>query len=356
MLADAALNPLMLPYRQVVCRLYQQALPLTSALGADAFRVLGASCNPAALQWLLQVLSTGAWLPLVLAQAAITSTTLWHTQKPAANIRVKGQPCRAGHAILTCGSALVLGAVFYRLLMAVGQAGTGALLSSLPLEPDRLTVCGVDVDDIAHTVRKATSYPPYLVSLQPDVPLLTSLGREHLSAEQAACRGQLYAGLSPTGCGRPVLNSDKGAVWLAGLAGLAWTFAAELLLRFRVVAAVKSQGIVSPLVESTRLAIAHSWTVARHIGFLMLAVYLSNGLLVALPVLLAQRMMVPALVEASGIALLRPLLMLTIEVCVALTGALFVAFSAVYDAHLYTSLSGVTSWFSPQPVAAEARR
>ncbi len=335
-LARALLDPSVQPYRLAACRLVTAALPLMLLPGADALRSLGALCSGTALKELLRaapaaIMLVGAWTQAAVAQLALQDRRAW----AAPEQRWHG----TAPVLVTCAFALVLGTLVYRLLIDVGRDAASGLLAGLPFEPGRLAVCGVDPEGLERMLRTLIRS---VTASEVHAPLLDSLTRVRLTPAQAACVGRGYAGLPPSGCGYAAVGAPTSA-WLTGLGGCALLCAVELLLRFRVVAALSCGGVVKPLAFGARLALTHLWTVTRHITCLALGLYLANGLLVTLPVTLAKEMLVPSLVEVSGNNAVGPLLTFAIDAGAGLVSALFIAFSTVYDARLYTTLADPTT-------------
>jgi hypothetical protein len=133
----------------------------------------------------------------------------------------------------------------------------------------------------------------------------------------------------------------------AGIGGLALLYIAEILLRFRLAAAVAPAhtnegwlGVLTPLVDGVRVALRCFWCVSVHVWLLRLGIAVVGVLPFLVPTTPAPNELAPIYNVVTrylpGVA--NPFA-LFVAISTQLVNALLISFSLVYDARLYARLS-----------------
>jgi hypothetical protein len=84
--------------------------------------------------------------------------------------------------------------------------------------------------------------------------------------------------------------------------------------------------------------------VAAHVGLLRLVVATVRMASLVLPMVMAERVVVPRMAQAVGVPWLYPVCVLLVAMSCALVTGIFAAFVAVYDARLFVALQSAEIW------------
>jgi hypothetical protein len=139
---------------------------------------------------------------------------------------------------------------------------------------------------------------------------------------------------------------DTPGFWLITLVSLSVAILAETFLRFRVAAAFALPAnsiprrfhILAPINHSIHQGWKHWGLVTAHLGLLRLGVVAVRVAFVALPIVLAERVINPRAAQAVAAPWLYPICVLLVALSGALVEGVITAFVAVYDARLFAAL------------------
>jgi hypothetical protein len=114
------------------------------------------------------------------------------------------------------------------------------------------------------------------------------------------------------------------------------------LIRLRIAAIMSGDppNRLSALTEAVRIGTQKFTTLLKHGALIWLAGSVLNIVFVAVPLVLSQYLLVPALSRQVNGLWPYPVSTLMFTLSQALVGMLLIAFITVYDAHLYAALTG----------------
>jgi hypothetical protein len=140
----------------------------------------------------------------------------------------------------------------------------------------------------------------------------------------------------------PALPAELQRVVIAGLLALT---AGETVLRLRSVAAIRSAGMLAPLLLSVAWGVRHFVPITIHVWLVRFAVLLFNIVFIIVPVVVVQCIADP---PPAWTGLPSPVVSLpTIVFTITLINSGFGAFCAVYDVQLYRALTGESAGLHP---------
>jgi hypothetical protein len=226
---------------------------------------------------------------------------------------------------------LLLSSLIYGALVTLGIAGLSLVLRQLRLDVTSVGRVGADFDSMMRviSVRVVNGFVP-----DPGSPFteLISYGR-YLLRRSSTNYYWLYAY-------RYTVSDVPLRLWLIGLASLLPLIAGGALLRMRVAAIMDAPQAnrAAALGESIQLGARHFGYLFRHGALVWLVSSLLTILFVFIPLALVQYLLIPPLARTLNSLWPYPASTLLFAAGTALITMVFMAFAAVYDAHLYVGL------------------
>ncbi len=237
--------------------------------------------------------------------------------------------------------ALLLSTLAYGAVVLMGIVGLALLLRQLRLDVTSIGRVAGDFDSLVQVflIRVVNSFVP-----DPGAPLAQLLEYARYVLRRSTTNYYwLYA-----------YRSDLGdvplRVWLLGLAGFIPIALAGTLFRFfdASIMSAATPNRLAAFSSAMQLAGRHLRLVLRHALVLWLAGALLNSVFVALPLALAQYLLVPALARAVNSLWPYPASSIVFGAASTIIDMLLGAFVIVYNAHLYQAL-GVDERSAQQP-------
>ena len=264
---------------------------------------------------------------IALARGAITWITLRHAQDDKTmSLRV------ALRASLARLPSLLFSSLIYGAVVLMGVAGLSLLLRQLRLDVTSVGRVTGDFDSIAQVfvVRVINSFVP-----NPGAPLSDFLDYARYALRRSATNYYwLYAY-------RGNIGDVPLRIWLIGLTGFVPFAAAGTLFRLfdPAIMSARLPNRLSTLAEAVQVAAQNFRLVFKHALVLWAVGVLLNSVFVALPLVLAQYLLVPALSRSVNSLWPYPASTFLFGISATAISMLLSAFAIVYNAHLYLALS-----------------
>ena len=227
---------------------------------------------------------------------------------------------------------LLVGTLVYGTLATLGIAGLTLFLRELRLDLTNVGRVVIDIDGITRvlSIRMVNGFVP-----DPGSPFSEIVSYARYALRRSGANNYWLFTY------RQNLDDVSLRLWLIAISSLAPLIAGSTLMRLRAAAIMSAAqpNQLAALYEGMRLGVQHFGYIFRHGLLLWLASSALNALFVAAPQVLSQFLLVPALARSTNNLWPYPVSTLLFALAASLVSMVLMAFAAVYDAHLYRSLT-----------------
>jgi hypothetical protein len=294
--------------------------------------------------WALPAWGVLGLLAWVFAQGLIAALALQEAERLAGDHSLVASLREAYRSVAARAPALLSGWLAYALPLTVAVAGLSAPLLGRHPGPAQLPAG----DDLEYALGHPATLLASLLGDEAGQRVVTAL-TPNPGVLPCSVAGMMQAAVfkpmadpagpvwQPASTFRPpVYLAHTGWAWPAALGGLVLLLITGTLLRFRSAAALADQPRAGW--AGVGMAWRYFGTVALHAGLLRIAVAGVQVPLIAVPALLAERLVIPWAGRVAWAPWAVPACVLGVAASVALVNGVLSAFTVVYDARLFVAL------------------